>query len=144
MKSAMNHSSGGDRLGTLRRIPLFADLHDDVLERILEAATEFELPRGHVLIQPDHPGAGLFIIEEGTVAVELPGKTVELGPGEFLGDLALLTERALHTARASATTDLKCLAVRRDDFDALLQGEPHVAIAMLKTVAARLAARDQR
>lgn len=128
-----------DPLANLRKVPLFAELSDDALKHIAECATEFEAAEGHVLVQPNHPGAGLFVIEEGSVTVELSDKRIELGPGEFFGELALLDEGATHSARVSAASSVRCLALGRDDFDDLLENQPRLAIAMLKTVAKRLA-----
>lgn len=128
-----------DQLANLRKVPLFAELSDEVLQHVVECATEFEASEGHVLVQPNVPGTGLFIIEEGSVTVELPDRKVELGPGEFFGELALLDEGATHSARVCAASPVRCLALRRDDFDDLLTNQPRLAIAMLKTVAKRLA-----
>ena len=128
-----------DQLANLRKVPLFAELSDEVLQHVFECATEFEASEGHVLVQPNLPGTGLFIIEEGSVTVELPDRKVELGPGEFFGELALLDEGATHSARVCAASPVRCLALRRDDFDDLLANQPRLAIAMLKTVAKRLA-----
>lgn len=127
------------RLERLRQIPLFAELSDSALGRILDRATEFEANHGHVLVQPDEPGAGLFVIEDGTVSVDLRDRKIELGPGEFFGELALLDERARHTGRVCAETNLRCLAIARDDFEELLEAEPRLALAMLKALAHRLA-----
>ena len=70
----------------LRRIPLFADLHDRTLERIAELSTEFEEPAGWVLVEVGRPGSGMFVLEEGTVEVQTPdGRSWELGVGEFFG-----------------------------------------------------------
>jgi voltage-gated potassium channel len=82
----------------------------------------------------------LFVIEDGTVEVELPHRSVALGPGEFFGELALLDQAATHVARVQAVTQVRCLAIRRDDFDRLLEAEPRFAISMLKGLARRLAA----
>jgi hypothetical protein len=35
----------------------------------------FEAPAGTVLVQVGQPGAGLFVIEEGEVEVDLPGRS---------------------------------------------------------------------
>lgn len=140
----MSDESVAGRLSNLRKVPLFAELSDEVLSHVLERATEFDAADGHVLVQRNHPGAGLFIIEEGTVTVELPERKVELGPGEFFGELALLSEGATHSARVCATGPVRCLALARDDFDDLLEGQPRLAIAMLKALARRLAGATNR
>jgi CRP-like cAMP-binding protein len=129
------------RLEKLRTIPLFEHLNDEALREVLAHSTEFEAEPEHVLVQPNQPGTGLFILEEGSVTVELRGRTKELKPGEFFGELALLREDETHTARVCTATHVRCLAIRRDDFDQLLEKEPSIAIAMLKTVAKRLAER---
>jgi CRP-like cAMP-binding protein len=129
-----------DQLDKLRSIPLFAELSDDALERILECAADFDAAPGHVLVESNQPGAGLFVIEDGTVEVELPHRRVQLGPGEFFGELALLDQAAMHVARVHALSRVRCLAIRRDDFERLLEAEPRFAISMLKILARRLAA----
>jgi CRP-like cAMP-binding protein len=135
----MTDTQSDDQFAHLRAVPLLAELPDDVLAQIAERATEFEAAEGHVLVQANQPGAGLFIIEEGSATVESPGKKIELGPGEFFGELALLDEGAMHSARVCAATPLKGLAINRDDFNDLLTNQPRLAIAMLRTVARRLA-----
>jgi len=128
-----------DLLTRLRSVPLFADLSDESLNLVAEHVAEFEARRGHLLAQPGQPGAGLFILLDGSVRVELPSRTVELGPGEFFGELALLDEAAIHTGRVVSHTDIRCLALARDDFERLLKSEPTAAITMLKVLARRLA-----
>lgn len=82
-------------------------------------------------------GSGLFVIEEGAVTVEVPGHSYDLGPGEFFGELALLTDHP-RAARVRAKTAVRCLALARHDFERILEAEPKLAVAMLRTVARRL------
>jgi CRP-like cAMP-binding protein len=122
----------------LRAIPLFAELHDHTLERIAELSTEFEAPAGWVLIEVGQPGSGMFVLEEGTVQVEPPdGRSWEYGPGEFVGELALLTDHP-RNARVRAKTAVRCLAISRQDFSKLLEEEPEIAVAMLPKLAQRI------
>jgi len=122
----------------LRRIPLFEEIDDDGLEVIGRLATDFEAPAGQVLAEVGQPGTGLFVIEEGTVEVDLPdGSAVELGPGEFFGEVALLTDSP-RGARVRARTDVRCLAIERHVFDLLLDAQPTIAVKMLPVVARRL------
>lgn len=127
-----------DRLARLRSIPIFAGLSDPSLERVAAAADELEFPAGHVLIQPNEPGTGMFVLEEGVVTVELHGRTLELGPGEFVGELSLLVPGALRSGRVRAATPVRCLAIGRPELEGLLESEPMLALAMLRALAARL------
>lgn len=122
----------------LRNVPLFAGCDDETLQKIHDLSTEFEVERGHVLTERGQPGAGLFIVEDGRVTVELPNKRIDLGAGEFFGELALLDESAGHRARVSAAEHVRGLAIRRDDFEPLLRTHPEIAFEMLKVLARRL------
>jgi voltage-gated potassium channel len=125
-------------LEKLRSIPLFAGLHGHALARIGELSNEFEAPAGWVLIEVGQPGSGMFVLEEGTVEIQTPnGHSWEYGPGEFFGELALLTDHP-RNARVRAKTAVKCLAISRRDFQKLLEEEPEIAVAMLPRLAQRI------
>ncbi len=130
--------STDERLARLRQIPLLAGLGDDVLRRVLGASSELECPAGQMLARADDPGAGMFLLEEGSVVVEAPGRTIELGPGEFFGELSLLVPESTRVARVRAKTPVRCVAIDRGAFEQLLEDEPRVALAMLPVLARRL------
>jgi len=80
----------------------------------------------------------MFVLEEGPVEVQTPdGRAWELGPGEFFGELALLTDHP-RQARIRAKTPVRCLAISRSDFSKLLKEEPEIAVAMLPRLAQRV------
>jgi len=118
---------------------MFARLDDETLERIAEPFAEVEFPANHVLIESRTPGAGLFVICDGTVAVQVHGKERELGAGDVIGEISLLEEDGLRRARVVAKTPLRCLALGRADFDELLEAEPGLAEAMRALARERLA-----
>lgn len=133
------HMTSDPRAKWLRSVPIFAGLSDAAIERIVDVATELEVARSHVLVQPDEPGAGLFIIEKGSAIVELKNGRVEIGEGECFGELALLDEGAVHIGRVYAASPLRCIAISRNDFDRLLDEEPAIARSLLRVLARRLA-----
>jgi CRP-like cAMP-binding protein len=95
-------------------------------------------------VEHGHAGSGMFLLEEGTVSVELPtGSNVELGPGEFFGELAILAEDVPRTARVRAVTPIRCLVIGGPDFQRLLLAEPRIAVSMLTVLAHRLAEVEQ-
>ena len=131
-------TTAAERVERLRAIPLFASLDHDGLTRIADMAKDVDVPAGQVLIQPNMKGSGLFVIEEGRAAVDTRGRRIELGRGQFVGELALLTSQGERTARVRAETPLRCLAIARDDFVRLLETNPSIAVRMLEVLAERL------
>ncbi len=123
----------------LRSIPLLAGMSPAGLERVAACAAEVDAEEGQVLALPDDPGSGMFIIREGTVAVELRSGTIELGPGDFFGELALLIDDGARVARVRATSPVRCVSIPREDFLALVESEPSFALALLRELARRLA-----
>jgi CRP-like cAMP-binding protein len=134
----MSDARQSQRIERLRAIPLLSGLSPAGLDRVLATASEHEVPAGYVLIQPDQAGAGLFIIEQGKVVVERRAGPIELGEGEFFGELALLFDGAVHSLRVRAATPVRFLALARDDFTKMLESEPQVAVSMLSVLARRL------
>jgi CRP/FNR family cyclic AMP-dependent transcriptional regulator len=133
-------ASVAQRVDALKRAPIFSGLPDESLERMAELMREFDAPAGQVLIEPRQKGSGMFVIEEGTVEVHARGVAHRhCGPGEIVGELALLTRAGTRTARVRAKTDVRCLSISRADFEQMLEAEPRLAIALLDVVAARLA-----
>jgi CRP-like cAMP-binding protein len=122
----------------LRAIPLFAGLEPEALEQLAGTATEVEVPAGRPLTQPGAPGSGMFFVCDGTVEVEARESTRELGPGDFFGELALLTEGGTRTARVRAKTDVRCIAFDRAGFEDLVRQHPAIAATLLETALTRL------
>jgi CRP/FNR family transcriptional regulator, cyclic AMP receptor protein len=130
-------------IDSLRQQALFADLDELALAHIAAVAAPLEVASGHVLIDAGQEGTGLFVIQEGSVAVEIGARAIECGAGEFLGELSLLVDGLVHTGRVRATSTVKCLAINRHDFDRLLDDEPRIAVNMLRALARRLAETDR-
>ena len=80
----------------------------------------------------------VLVIQVGEVQVELPERTVTRGPGDFVGEIALLTDRP-RTARVRARTAVRCWALGRKDFARLLEDHPRIAVRMLPALADKLA-----
>jgi CRP-like cAMP-binding protein len=90
-------------------------------------------------VQPGQAGTGMFFVIEGTAVVETKRGDVELGPGQFFGELALMKPDAIRTARVQAKTPLRCLALDRASFRTLVATKPDVAAALLEVALGRLA-----
>ena len=127
-----------EKAEALRAAPIFAGLSQESLERIASIAGETDVPAGQVLIEARSPGSGMFVILEGTVSVHARGVERELGPGEVVGEVALLRSDSRRIARVLAVTDVRCLAVDRASFKELVATDGKLALAVLENVADRI------
>jgi CRP/FNR family transcriptional regulator, cyclic AMP receptor protein len=111
----------------LKQIPLFEDLSRRNLERIAAWTDEVDVPAGrHLIAQGAFPHE-FMVIESGTADVLVDGNRVAgLGPGDFFGEMALMTEHR-RTATVTATTDLRVIVMHDRDFRAMEDEMPHVA-----------------
>jgi CRP-like cAMP-binding protein len=122
----------------LKQSALFSRFDDTTLARLAEPFSEVEFPATRVLIEPRMPGAGLFVICEGTVVVEAGGLRRELGPGEVVGEISLVDEDGSRRARVVAKTPVRCLALGRADFERMLAEQPELDAAVRELADKRL------
>ena len=99
----------------------------DDLRLFETVGAETTVAAGQVLIERGQPGAGLYVILEGTVVVEAVEGALEFGPGAVIGERALLSADGLRTARVRTLSDIRVLAVQRADFDRLCADDPELA-----------------
>jgi CRP-like cAMP-binding protein len=95
-------------------------MDEQILSKLVDAGSECEFDAGHVIIEAGQPGTGLYLIREGTVRVEAPERTVELGPGQVVGERALDTPHGVRSARVVCVTDVRALAVDRSAYEAAM------------------------
>jgi CRP-like cAMP-binding protein len=126
------------RRETLGRIPLFAglDRHDlDAIERI---SGEEDAAAGEMLIHQGEPGRRFFVLLEGEAEVRRDGDQLNrLGPGDFFGEIALLSDRPT-TASVATTTPARVLVIAPDEFRRLLEDLPLMQMKVIRTLADRL------
>ena len=122
---------------TSSELPVFGGLSERAIER-LRGCGEIEVAPGMVLTREDDAGSGAFVLLEGTVTVELRSGSLELGPGQIVGELALLVPEAHRVARVRAATQVRCIPVPRDTFLELVESEPTFALSLLRELARRL------
>jgi MFS family permease len=104
-------------LALLRRIEIFAELPEPVLERLASGATPVTTAAEQVVVSRGEAGRHFYVIATGRVAVEVEEGVVtkELGPGEYFGEIALLRD-VPRTATVRALEPLKLYAVEREEF----------------------------
>ena len=92
------------------------------------------------------PGNTFYLIQQGQVQISRVMNGIErnldvLQPGEIFGEMAIL-EAAPRSASAIALNDTTALEFNRANFEVLMQGNPQIALRLLKLLAKRIY--DQR
>lgn len=141
----------------LRRLRFFSELTDEDLMRVANIGRRRTFDAGESLVERGADSSGLFVILSGRVSVDAGGATHQLGPGDFFGEMALLSgsqrssgsgadffgERAsLSRARRSATVmavePVDALVIETIYFDPFLIENPSLTVAILHGVVERL------
>jgi CRP-like cAMP-binding protein len=102
-------------------------MNADDLHLLETVGAEVGFDAGCVLIEHGQHGAGLYVIREGTVVVEAPEGTRELGPGAVIGERSLLSSEGTRTARVRTTSDVRVLAVDRIEIERLCADDAEFA-----------------
>jgi CRP-like cAMP-binding protein len=118
--------------------PLLAGLPPRALEALIARLALVEVTAGEVLFLEGEPGACLYIVTEGEIVVEAHRRELaRLGPGAFVGEVALVTDLPRSaTVRADAPAEL--LAIDRDVVRDLIAAHPQVLGVLLRFVRDRL------
>jgi CRP-like cAMP-binding protein len=122
----------------LRSVPLFTGCSKGELRKLASIADELDLREGTVLTREGRSAHEFFVIVDGTVRVSKNGrKLADLGTGDWLGEIALLT-RGSRTATATATSPVVALVIVDRAFRQVVNEIPSIAIKILSSVAERL------
>ncbi len=131
------------KVDLLSSVPLFAECSKGELRKLASIADELDIREGTVLTREGRSAHEFFVLVKGTVRVTKDGKKLaDLGPGDWLGEIALLT-KAPRTATATATSPLLTLVIVDRDFRRVVTEIPSIAMKMLSCVADRMARTPQ-
>lgn len=119
-------------------VPLFSQCSKKELAEIAGIADELDLRAGKVLMQEGERGREFFVVLSGEVEVRRKGRKVRtLGPGNFVGEIALLSH-VPRSATVTAVTDIDVLVITDSAFLGLLERSPAIAVKVARTLAERV------
>jgi CRP-like cAMP-binding protein len=109
---------------------------------ILEPA---DFPAGSTIFRDGEPGTEAYLILEGRVEVEVEGQGVigQVGVGEVLGEVSLLTETP-HSATARTAGPVAAALLRRDALRELVRRRPDVGVVLYRNLAQGLGRKLRR
>jgi cAMP-dependent protein kinase regulator len=118
-------------LKELQSSTLFSSFERETLVEIIASTELRSYGEGDIIVTEGEDGSSLFLIVGGTVKVFTrtdDGKNIalaELGPGDFFGEVSLLTGRP-RTATITARTEVTAIELDRASIDRIAHDHPEV------------------
>jgi CRP-like cAMP-binding protein len=105
-------------------------------ERLREFGRDVRLAAGETLFTSGQIGDTMYFIVSG--GVHLAESGVDLGPGSFVGEIAIHSPDAKRTQSATATAHTRLIELSRADMPALHRRFPDLGLQLLRLVTSRL------
>jgi voltage-gated potassium channel len=119
------------------RVPLFAGLNAADIADIMRLLRAQQVEAGEMITRRGEPAHSMYFVAAGKVEIELPDRRVQLGTGQFFGEIAAL-RRARRSGTATALVRTSLLALDARDLHVLMEREPRIAERIREVVRHRL------
>jgi CRP-like cAMP-binding protein len=126
------------KIELLKRVPLFERCSSRELGQIAALADELDLPAARTLTSEGTGGFEFIVLVAGTADVVRQGQVVnELGPGDFVGEIALVTGQP-RTATVQTRGPSRILVLTASAFRTLMHDVPAIEDKVLAALRARI------
>jgi CRP-like cAMP-binding protein len=126
------------KIELLKRVPLFERCSQRELAEIAMLADELDLPSARDITKEGESGREFIILIEGEADVVRGVRVIaELGPGDFVGEIALVSGRP-RTATVRTRGRARVLVVGASAFHTLMRDVPSIKDKVLAAVTARI------
>jgi CRP-like cAMP-binding protein len=132
-------SSELDRIQFLKTVPFFDRLSNRQLKTVSDIMFERSYDTDESIFEEGQPGAALFLILDGKIAIEIYRETsttrlAVLESGAFFGEMALLDDTP-RSANARALEPTQTLALYRNDLNDLAHRDAKTACQIFRSLA---------
>jgi small-conductance mechanosensitive channel/CRP-like cAMP-binding protein len=132
-----------DRTSIVRRIEIFSGLDSKEMEWLAGRLKERRIGFGVPIVKQGDAGSSMYVLVEGLLDVRAGLEKSEnqvsvksIQPGEFFGEMSLLTGEP-RTATVVAVTDAIVYEIHKEDIEGLLETRPEIAVQISQIIAAR-------
>lgn len=125
----------------LGQLDLFAGVPDDVLSDLVAAGSTRTTPAGGVVATQGSSDAGLSVVLEGSVDVEVNGESrPPIGEGGYFGEISLIDGHGRSANVTAGADGVKTFAISQLNFSPLIDKHSSLARALLKALCGRIRA----
>lgn len=111
----------------------------DQRELLSTCSDRLQLASRNILFSEGEAADVIYLLVEGRIELLVSGRAVEsLGPGAFLGELALIEPDQPRPYSARALTDCELVRIDEARFEQLVAKQPHFAVELMRIMAERL------
>ena len=138
-----------EKIELLQSVSIFWDLNENDLGHIADKMVAKHFENGNYIFLEDSDGEQCFFVLEGSVKVTRLSKDgrevilAMLNEGDFFGEMSLLDGES-RSANVIALEKTKVLTLDRNDFIAVVNDYPQIAVQLLKELARRLRKSDRQ
>ena len=138
-----------EKIELLQSVSIFWDLNENDLGHIADKMVAKHFENGNYIFLEDSEGEQCFFVLEGSVKVTRLSKDgrevilAMLNEGDFFGEMSLLDGES-RSANVIALEKTKVLTLDRNDFIAVINDYPSIAVQLLKELARRLRKSDRQ
>lgn len=130
-------------------IPFFRDIEPALLERIIPLMFIKKLRKGEIIFLEGDVGDEIYFIGSGAVSIHTFDKAKKvtlafLREGEYFGEMALMKPGLVRSATAETLMPTRLYALRRVDFQTLIEQDRHLAFHLLDYTMERLRKANQQ
>ncbi|MBI1210907.1 MAG: cyclic nucleotide-binding domain-containing protein [Alphaproteobacteria bacterium] len=124
--------------GMVARVPLFSTLDAASIAEVMKIMRTRMLAPGTVLAARGDDAEGMYFIADGEMRVDLPRRQINLGAGEFFGEVALL-KKVRRIGTVTALTRCHVMIIDAADFESLIRRDENLRTQILSVAEERLA-----
>lgn len=132
-------------LPVLKKIPLFANLDENLHREIIQHIILMYYPKDYVIFNEGDQGDALYIIKKGDVKIyknpkteeEYVKKIADISEGGFFGEMSLISDEP-RNASARTISESEIFILSKEDFKKLLDLNTSLAEQISATMVSRL------
>jgi len=142
-------ATGNQIAELLRRVPVFTNLAEEDLERVVEVAVPRRFETGEMVFRERDEGDTCYVIRDGrarAVRSHPDGRSITLadcGPGDIFGELAMFDQEP-RSATVEVLEPTEVIAILGADMRRLMAEQPSIAVKLIASLAQRLRATNER
>lgn len=132
---AIHKATNKQLMTVLGAVPLFHDLTDKQLKKVVDLAEVARFMAGATLVKQGDIGDSFYVTLTGQAKVVANGRTINhLLPGDHFGEISLL-DGGPRSASVLAETEMTLVIIMQKGFLALLAKDPEITICLLEGMA---------